>query len=70
MIHAFDLFMGDSQDRNSVLWLEAVDGLTEAQDRLRQIARDRPGQPYFVFDLRKQQVMLQINALGEKQRAA
>jgi hypothetical protein len=70
MIHALDLFMGDSEDRNSVLWLETVEGLTEAQGRLRQIARDRPGQPYFVFDLRTQQVVLRINTPGEKRPAA
>lgn len=63
MIPAFNLFMGDSEHRNSAQWLEAVDGLTEAEERLRQIARERPGHSFFVFDLRTRKVLLRIVAL-------
>lgn len=42
----FDIFRG-LPDKNAV-WVEAVEGLSAARDRMEQIARDKPGN-YFVF---------------------
>jgi hypothetical protein len=42
----FDIFSG--QIDSNALWLESVEGLSKARDRMRQIAAEKPGR-YFVF---------------------
>ena len=42
----FDIFSG--QIENNAMWLESVEGLSKARDRMRQIAAEKPGR-YFVF---------------------
>jgi hypothetical protein len=44
---SFDIFSGHS-DRDAV-WLEAVEGLANAIQRMHEIAAERPGE-YFIFD--------------------
>ena len=43
----FDIFEGDFGN-NDVLWIEAVEGLGAAKQRMDEIALERPGR-YFVF---------------------
>jgi hypothetical protein len=43
----FDIFQGHYRDKDPK-WLEAVEGLGSARDRMKQIATDSPG-AYFVF---------------------
>ncbi|HXX16931.1 MAG TPA: hypothetical protein VEJ47_18670 [Candidatus Eremiobacteraceae bacterium] len=42
----FDIFSG--RDYRDAVWIEAVDGLGAANDRMKQLAAQRPG-AYFVF---------------------
>jgi len=41
----FDIFSGT---RKNATWIETVEGLTAARERLQQIASEKPGQ-YFIF---------------------
>ena len=41
----FDIFSGTPKN---AMWIEAVEGLSNARDRMQQIAREQPGQ-YFLF---------------------
>jgi hypothetical protein len=43
----FDIFAGDRE--KSPLWLEAVEGLSNARERIRQITAQTPGS-YFLFN--------------------
>jgi hypothetical protein len=43
----FDIFRGHYLEKDAI-WLEAVQGLASARDRMRQIAAHNPG-PYFVY---------------------
>jgi hypothetical protein len=45
MKDAFDIFAGTEKNG---LWLETVEGLSNARERLQQIAAEKPGQ-YFLF---------------------
>jgi hypothetical protein len=45
MKEGFDIFSGTLKDG---LWLETVEGLSNARERLQQIAEEKPGQ-YFLF---------------------
>jgi hypothetical protein len=42
----FDIFAG--LPNQGPIWLEAVEGLSNARERMEQIAAEKPG-PYFVF---------------------
>ena len=42
---SFDIFSGTPKNG---MWIEAVDGLPNARERLQQIAGEKPGQ-YFLF---------------------
>lgn len=44
--HRFDIFSGTIDD--GPVWMEAVRGLTRAQQRMEEMAREHPGK-YFVF---------------------
>ena len=43
----FDIFRGHYQDKDAT-WIDAVKGLGNVRDRMRQIANENPG-AYFVF---------------------
>ena len=43
----FDIFRGHYQDKDAT-WVDAVEGLGKARERMKQIATEKPG-PYFVF---------------------
>lgn len=50
----FDIFRGTSD--KDAMWVDAVDGLSSARDRMDQIAADQPGQ-YFVFATRSRAIL-------------
>jgi len=54
---AFDIFSGGPD--NDPLWIEAVEGLAHARERLEQIALQKPGQ-YFLFSFRSQSVLTRV----------
>ena len=43
----FDIFRGHYQDKDAT-WVDAVEGLGKARERMKQIATEKPG-AYFVF---------------------
>jgi len=45
MKDVFDIFSGTQKN---AAWIETVEGLSTARERLQQIAREKPGQ-YFIF---------------------
>ena len=45
MKNIFDIFSGTRKD---AVWIETVEGLSAARERLQQIAAEKPGQ-YFIF---------------------
>jgi len=45
MKDVFDIFSGTQKN---AAWIETVEGLSAARERLQQIAREKPGQ-YFIF---------------------
>jgi hypothetical protein len=53
----FDIFLGADRD---ALWIEAVEGLDEAQKRIREIAAESPDD-YFIFDTRARQIVDRIS---------
>jgi len=54
MSGTFDIFSGH-QDGDAV-WLEAVEGLGTAYERMKKLARDTPGR-YFIFDAHHHKVL-------------
>lgn len=53
----FDIFSG-GLDRDP-LWIETVEGLSNARERMQQIAAQNPGS-YFLFSVQTQAVLAQI----------
>jgi hypothetical protein len=45
MKNSFDIFSGTPK---KAMWIEAVEGLSNARERMQQIAEEKPGQ-YFLF---------------------
>jgi hypothetical protein len=57
-IASFDIFSGES--KADAIWLETVEGVSNARDRMEQIAAEKPG-PYFVFCVRTSQIVAQTS---------
>lgn len=57
----FDIFSG--QIDNNALWIETVDGLSNARERMEQIAAEKPGQ-YFIFSPLSHAVLAQIETFA------
>jgi hypothetical protein len=53
----FEVFSG-VPDRDAV-WLESVEGFSNARERMEQIAEQKPGQ-YFVFSPQHDAILVQI----------
>jgi len=54
----FDIFRG-APDKDAI-WLEAVESLGIAFDRMKELATESPG-PYFVFDTKSHKTLAFIN---------
>jgi len=55
----FDIFSGAPEENG--LWMEAVEGLSKAQQRMGQIAAQNPGK-YFLFSSGSQSILAQIQS--------
>lgn len=56
----FDIFKGPSE-KNAV-WIEAVEGLSNARERMEQIAAENPGE-YFLFSTSSHSILARIETL-------
>lgn len=56
----FDVFSG-CLENGTALWIEAVEGVGNAADRMKQLATEKPGR-YFVFSLEKRTVVVAIDS--------
>lgn len=63
-LQSYDIFSGAESD---ALWIECVDGLTAAIDRMNAIADDMPGL-YFIFGSRERKVLARADT--REKRAA
>jgi hypothetical protein len=61
----FDIFSGRSE--KDAMWLEAVQGLSKARQRMEQIAEERPGR-YFLFCSSSHSIPVRLETL-EKPRS-
>jgi hypothetical protein len=74
MLPTFDIFRGTYSDKNAI-WVEAVQGLAAARDRMYARATEEPA-PYFLFSTTDRLVLaiidttLKTNAAVDKQGAA
>lgn len=69
MVPTYDIFAGQF-GFTEVLWIESVEGLGNAQERMKDIARHKPG-PYFVFCTRTHQMLASVdNSVVEKQKGS
>jgi len=57
----FDIFSGQI-DKNA-LWIETVEGLSRARERMEQIAAEKPGQ-YFIFSPLSHAVLAQVETFA------
>jgi hypothetical protein len=55
----FDIFRGTFADKNA-MWVEAVNGLTAARERMEVIAAEQPG-AYFLFSSMSHAVLAIVN---------
>lgn len=55
---AFDIFSGTTD--KDAMWMEAVEGLASARERMEEIARTNPGQ-YFVFAQRSRAILARVD---------
>jgi len=58
-VPTFDIFQG-AVGSTDVLWIEAVEGLAAAKQRMDEIAREQPGR-YFVFYSHERTVLASTN---------
>lgn len=59
----FDIFSRRFGDTN-VDWIDAVEGLGNAAERIKRLAAEKP--PYFVFSAEKWMVIAQIDGSGSQ----
>jgi hypothetical protein len=60
----FDIFSGTSD--TDAVWLESVEGLSKARERLEQIAAVRPG-AYFLYSPRSRSILAKSNTTKQFQ---
>ncbi len=63
---SFDIFSG-ALDKNAI-WLECVNGLSNARERMEQIAAEKPGR-YFVFSIGSRSILAQTETFGKPELA-
>jgi hypothetical protein len=54
----FDIFSGAPEEYGS--WVEVIEGLSSAHERMEQIAAEKPGQ-YFLFSRTHQSILMQVD---------
>ena len=60
MAELFDIFSGTFK---KAWWIEAVEGLSNARERMQQIAEEKPGQ-YFLFCTRTHESVVEIQTFA------
>jgi hypothetical protein len=60
----FDIFSGELE--KDARWLEAVQGLASAKERMKQIAAERPGK-YFIFCVADRAVLGSMDTLANSE---
>lgn len=68
MLPMFDIFSGSFGDKN-VQWLDAVEGLGNAADQMKQLAAQKPGR-YFVFSTEQGIVVAAIDSSASESSSA
>lgn len=63
----YDVFAGEPG--KDAIWVQAVAGFENAQQRMRQIATDKPGK-YFLFCAAQDSVIAQIESFARPQGAS
>ncbi len=63
----FDIFSG-APDKNAV-WVECVRGLSNARERMEQIAAKKPGR-YFLFSLLSHSILARIETFSKPESAS
>jgi hypothetical protein len=61
-----DIFSGTPGEH---VWIEAVPGLSNAQERMAQIAERTPGR-YFVFSIGSRAILAQVETFGMQESAS
>jgi hypothetical protein len=62
-VRAFDIVSG-SVDRG-IFWIDSIEGLDAAKQRVDMIAADRPGK-YFVFDVHENLVLYSVDTTANE----
>jgi len=55
----FEIFSGEYPDKDAT-WIESVEGLGQAADRMYELAKEKPGR-YFVFHMVSHQVLAAVD---------
>jgi hypothetical protein len=63
---AFDIFSG-GPDKDPI-WIETVEGLSQARERMHQLAAANPG-PYFLYSVQSQAVLARVETKGPAGKA-
>jgi hypothetical protein len=63
---SFDIFSGESEQ--DAVWVECVEGLSAAQERMKQIAELAPGR-YFLFSVQDHIVLARIETFSKSKSA-
>jgi hypothetical protein len=64
----FGIFSGYFGDKNAK-WIEAVEGLGNAADRMKQLAAEKPGS-YFVYSIEERMALAAIDSSAQQQSGA
>ncbi|HJZ63136.1 MAG TPA: hypothetical protein VKD70_02380 [Candidatus Acidoferrum sp.] len=59
LLPRFEIFSGQFPEKDAT-WIESVEGLGQAADRMYELAKEKPG-PYFVFHMVSHQVLAVID---------
>ena len=55
LLPRYEIFSGEYAEKDAT-WIESVEGLGQAADRMRELAKEKPG-PYFIFHMVSHQVL-------------
>jgi len=63
---SFDIFSG--RPGKDMVWIEAIQGLSNARERMEQIAAEKPGK-YFVFSIASRAILAQTETFRKPEEA-
>ena len=59
LLPRFEIFFGQFPEKDAT-WIESVEGLGQAADRMHELAKEKPG-PYFVFHMVSHQILAVVD---------